>query len=126
LEHTNIYGSSLFRGIWEWGFLYKETQVPDQELYKRKYTSEPYWSPKHAGLISISDSLFSMWNKTSTCIEIQRGRAMINNNYFGDDIGNAMNISHDADKVTITNNQLNGNRLISVTKKTILIANNLA
>ncbi|CAF4116184.1 unnamed protein product [Adineta steineri] len=80
----------------------------------------------HTGLISISDSLFSMWNKTSTCIEIQRGRAMINNNYFGDDIGNAMNISHDADKVTVTNNQLNGNRLITVTKKTILIANNLA
>ena len=43
LEHTNIYGSSNFRGIWEWGFLYKETQVPEQELKKRKHQSEPYW-----------------------------------------------------------------------------------
>ncbi|CAF0779155.1 unnamed protein product [Adineta steineri] len=59
LEHTNIYGSSLFRGIWEWGFLYKETQVPDQELYKRKYTSEPYWSPTHAGgLLAIDRQWF--------------------------------------------------------------------
>ena len=44
LEHTNIYGSSNFRGIWEWGFLYKETIVPEKELKKRNYSSEPYWS----------------------------------------------------------------------------------
>ena len=43
LEHTNIYGTSNFRGIWEWGFLYKETQVPERELKKRKHSSEPYW-----------------------------------------------------------------------------------
>ncbi|CAF1194837.1 unnamed protein product [Adineta ricciae] len=59
LEHRNIYGSSNFRGIWEWGFLYKETQVPDRELYKRKYTSEPYWSPTHAGgLLAIDRQWF--------------------------------------------------------------------
>ncbi|UJR22834.1 hypothetical protein I4U23_025864 [Adineta vaga] len=59
LEHTNIYGSSTFRGIWEWGFLYKETQVPERELYKRKYTSEPYWSPTHAGgLLAIDRQWF--------------------------------------------------------------------
>ncbi|CAF1246323.1 unnamed protein product [Rotaria magnacalcarata] len=49
LEHKNIYGSTNYRGIWEWGFLYKETQIPDQEAKKRKYPSEPYWSPTHAG-----------------------------------------------------------------------------
>ena len=82
------------------------------------------WS--HSGLISISDSLFSTWNKTSPGIEIRHGRAMINNNYFGDNIGNAMTISQDVDKVTITNNQLNGNTLNVVAKSTILVANNLA
>ena len=80
----------------------------------------------HPGLISISDSLFSQWNKTSPAIEIQHGRAMINNNYFGDNIGNAITIASDADKVTITNNHLNDNSIIAVTKPTVLIANNLA
>ncbi len=42
LEHTNIYGNSLKRGIWEWGFLYKEKDVPQKELDKHKYKSEPY------------------------------------------------------------------------------------
>lgn len=59
LEHTNIYGSTNFRGIWEWGFLYKETEVPEQELKKRKYSSEPYWSPTHAGgLLAIDRQWF--------------------------------------------------------------------
>lgn len=43
IEHTNIYGSSLHRGIWEWGFLYKESEVPEKELKKRARNSEPYW-----------------------------------------------------------------------------------
>lgn len=81
------------------------------------------WS--HVGLISISDSLFNQWNKTSPAIEIQYGRAMINNNYFGDDIGNAITISEDADKVTITNNQFNGNTINVVTRPDVLVANNL-
>ncbi|CAF0785340.1 unnamed protein product [Didymodactylos carnosus] len=59
LEHVNIYGSTNFRGIWEWGFLYKETEVPEQELKKRKYNSEPYWSPTHAGgLLAIDRQWF--------------------------------------------------------------------
>jgi hypothetical protein len=81
------------------------------------------WS--HHGLISISDSLFRQWNITSSAIEIQRGRAMINNNYFTDNIGNAVTVSEDVDKVTITNNQFNNNTLNIVTKPTVLVANNL-
>ncbi|CAF3331507.1 unnamed protein product [Rotaria socialis] len=81
------------------------------------------WS--HVGLISISDSLFAQWNKTSPGIEIQRGRAMINNNYFGDNVGNAVTVLDGADRVTITNNHFNGNRLNVVTKPTVLVANNL-
>ena len=33
----------LFRGIFEWGFLYKETTVPERERAKHQYASEPYW-----------------------------------------------------------------------------------
>ncbi len=43
LEHQNIYGNSLKRGIFEWGFLYKEADVPQQELSRHKYHTEPYW-----------------------------------------------------------------------------------
>ena len=42
VEHQNIYGDTLNRGIFEWGFLYKETEVPKAESDRHKYTSEPY------------------------------------------------------------------------------------
>ena len=32
-----------FRGIFEWGFLYKESEVPARERNKHKYKSEPFW-----------------------------------------------------------------------------------
>ena len=32
-----------FRGIFEWGFLYKESKVPANVLAMRAYNSEPYW-----------------------------------------------------------------------------------
>lgn len=43
MEHTDIYGGQLNRGIWEWGFLYKETEVPLKERKKHAHSSEPYW-----------------------------------------------------------------------------------
>jgi len=43
MEHTNIYGDTQNLGIWEWGFLYKEAEVPDREHQRHKYKSEPYW-----------------------------------------------------------------------------------
>jgi hypothetical protein len=43
LKHDDIYGSSNNRGIFEWGFLYKESVVPNEEQIKHKYKSEPYW-----------------------------------------------------------------------------------
>jgi len=33
----------LFRGIFEWGFLYKEIQAPTAVLNKQEHMSEPYW-----------------------------------------------------------------------------------
>jgi hypothetical protein len=53
------------------------------------------WS--HSGLISIIDSLFNSSNKTSSSIQIQYGRTMINNNY----IVNAITVLQDVDKVTM-------------------------
>lgn len=38
-----------FRGIFEWGMLYKENELPTREAEKRQYDSEPYKSPTHAG-----------------------------------------------------------------------------
>ena len=52
----------------------------------------------HPGLISVSDSLFIAWNQTKPCIDIQKGRAMINNNYFKDKIGNAITVSENVDR----------------------------
>lgn len=81
------------------------------------------WS--HPGLISISDSLFNSWNKTFPAIDIERGRAMINNNYFADEIGTSIRVTKEADRITVTNNQLTGNPMEIASKSTILVANNL-
>ena len=43
IAHQDIYGGALNRGIWEWGFLYKESEVPERERAKHNRFSEPYW-----------------------------------------------------------------------------------
>lgn len=53
------YQGSLYRGIFEWGLLYKETELPIQEQKKREHFSEPYRSPTHAGgLFAINREYF--------------------------------------------------------------------
>uniref|UniRef100_A0A224XKM4 Polypeptide N-acetylgalactosaminyltransferase n=1 Tax=Panstrongylus lignarius TaxID=156445 RepID=A0A224XKM4_9HEMI len=48
-----------FRGIFEWGMLYKENELPSKEAETRKYHSEPYRSPTHAGgLFAMDRSYF--------------------------------------------------------------------
>ena len=43
-RYSPVYqGHEHFRGIFEWGFLYKESHVPKKELDKRTHNSEPYW-----------------------------------------------------------------------------------
>ena len=38
-----VYGHGQhYRGIFEWGFLYKESEVPKRELDRRQHFSEPY------------------------------------------------------------------------------------
>lgn len=42
-EYRPVYEKDhLFRGIFEWGMLYKEIEIPIQEEQKRTYKSEPY------------------------------------------------------------------------------------
>ncbi|CAI9741530.1 Hypothetical predicted protein [Octopus vulgaris] len=54
-----VYTTNHHRGIFEWGFLYKESKVPQKELDKRTHNSEPYWSPTHAGgLFAIDRKYF--------------------------------------------------------------------
>ncbi|CAH0389780.1 unnamed protein product [Bemisia tabaci] len=48
-----------YRGIFEWGMLYKENELPRKEAAKRDYDSEPYISPTHAGgLFAINREYF--------------------------------------------------------------------
>lgn len=59
LAHNSIYGDARNRGIFEWGFLYKEKELPQQEISKHTQDSEPYWSPTHAGgLLAIEKNWF--------------------------------------------------------------------
>lgn len=64
VDHTNfeyrpVYGKgSHYRGIFEWGMLYKENELPDREAKRRPHESEPYRSPTHAGGLFAINRLF--------------------------------------------------------------------
>lgn len=59
-EYRPVYGDDRhFRGIFEWGMLYKENEVPQRELATREHNSEPYKSPTHAGgLFAVNREYF--------------------------------------------------------------------
>lgn len=40
--HTVYQGGHHFRGIFEWGMLYKENELPSREADARQHRSEPY------------------------------------------------------------------------------------
>ena len=47
------------RGLFEWGMLYKEGNVPTKEEKRRSHHSEPYYAPTHAGgLFAINREYF--------------------------------------------------------------------
>ncbi|KAK7069252.1 N-acetylgalactosaminyltransferase 7 [Halocaridina rubra] len=59
-EYRPVYGAaSNFRGIFEWGMLYKETELPPEIERQREHKSEPYKAPTHAGgLFAINREYF--------------------------------------------------------------------
>ncbi|XP_005100984.1 N-acetylgalactosaminyltransferase 7 isoform X2 [Aplysia californica] len=55
MAYYPVYDHHHHRGIFEWGFLYKEGLVPQKVLDKRDHPSEPYASPTHAGGLLAMD-----------------------------------------------------------------------
>ena len=47
--HIGRVYNNQFRGIFEWGMLYKENQLPSKEEVNRSHHSQPYRTPTHAG-----------------------------------------------------------------------------
>lgn len=59
-EYRPVYSKNdeHFRGIWEWGMLYKEIGLDMKEHLKTHRVSEPYDSPTHAGGLFAIDRQF--------------------------------------------------------------------
>lgn len=59
-EYRPVYSKNNehFRGIWEWGMLYKEIGLDMKEHLKTHRVSEPYDSPTHAGGLFAIDRQF--------------------------------------------------------------------
>jgi polypeptide N-acetylgalactosaminyltransferase len=59
-EYRPVYAEGRhYRGIFEWGMLYKENEIPKREEKRRTHNSEPYFSPTHAGgLFAINRKYF--------------------------------------------------------------------
>ncbi|XP_069704421.1 N-acetylgalactosaminyltransferase 7 isoform X1 [Periplaneta americana] len=59
-EYRPVYqGGHHYRGIFEWGMLYKENELSQREAKRREHNSEPYKSPTHAGgLFAINREYF--------------------------------------------------------------------
>lgn len=59
-EYRPVYADGHhYRGIFEWGMLYKENELPQREAKTRTHNSEPYKSPTHAGgLFAINREYF--------------------------------------------------------------------
>ncbi|WKY11623.1 hypothetical protein Q1695_003306 [Nippostrongylus brasiliensis] len=59
-EYRSVYGAAErhFRGIFEWGLLYKETLISEAERKSRPQNSMPFRSPTHAGGLFAIDRLW--------------------------------------------------------------------
>ncbi|HXR48700.1 MAG TPA: glycosyl hydrolase family 28-related protein [Candidatus Limnocylindrales bacterium] len=66
---------------------------------------------KSAGLLSLSNARFLNWKSTLPAIDILGGRAMLQANFFEDNIGTAIHVGTNTDRVMIIGNELAGNTL---------------
>ena len=79
LGHNPVYyGGILYRGIWEWGFLYKETEIPQRERSAMKYQTEPYKSPTVVSSRCLPSSLTMFF---STLVVFWRSRRIGSSNW---------------------------------------------
>jgi polypeptide N-acetylgalactosaminyltransferase len=71
-EHRDLMARNWRAGIFEWGLLYKEIyKISIYPNYTRKYESEPYWSPTHAGgLFAIDRNWFNELGIYDTGIKV--------------------------------------------------------
>jgi hypothetical protein len=66
-----------------------------------------YWNC--GSVVSVSDSIFNAWNKTSAAVVGLGGRVSVRNSYFQDAIGTAVSIAASVDRAIVTGNDLIGN-----------------
>lgn len=74
-------------------------------------------------LLSLSNARFLNWNSALPAIDILRGRAMLQGNFFKAAIGTAIHVGTNADRVMIIANELAGN-VLSLEGPRTLSANN--
>lgn len=43
LEHIGYTSDTKTVGIFEWGFLYKEMQISDEDFRKKNHSTDPTW-----------------------------------------------------------------------------------
>ena len=76
-----------------------------------------------SNLLSLSNARFLSWSSSLPAIDIVAGRAMLQANFFKDNIGTAIHVGAASDRVMIMGNELAGNTL-SLQGTRTLSANN--
>lgn len=77
----------------------------------------------NSGLLTLSNARFLNWSSSLPCIQISSGRAILQNNYFTDNIGVAISVSPTTQRVMVLGNMLCGNT-VSLSAATTTSANN--
>ena len=70
-----------------------------------------YW--KNGGLFTLSNARFLSWDSSVACVDIATGRAILQGNFFQDNIGTAIRVEPAADRVMILGNMLTGNGILN-------------
>jgi hypothetical protein len=63
----------------------------------------------NSGLLTLSNARFLGWSPSLPCIRITSGRAILQNNYFTDNIGVAISVAPTTQRVMVLGNMLCGN-----------------
>ena len=63
----------------------------------------------NSGLFTLSNGRFLSWSSSLPCIQISSGRAILQNNYFTDNIGVAIRVTPTTQRIMVLGNMLNGN-----------------